>query len=617
MKHNTSKSAKQSPERIFEEYEQGIRFKNGLGNRGMFEQNKINERFYNGDHWYGARCGNDRPLVRYNVIQRIGKYKMSMVGSNPVAINYSADGVPNTMDLRERVQALRERMASGLELEALSHEEEVDLTMSALSDYFKVTAERVRMEELKATVLLNAYKTGDGLLYTYWDDTVKTGLYADTARTCPVMGDIACEVLDIENVYFGDPNNDNVQTQPYILIAQRRSVAELRREARRFGMNAEAVREIKGDDDRQHMAGQYSEHEPPESHKAVVITKLWKEWDETGTAYTVKAIRVTKDAVVRPVWELGVRLYPLARFSWETRRGCAYGESEITWLIPNQIAINRMITANVWAVMMMGMPIMVVNGDIVTQPVTNDPGQIIRVFGGSEDVDRAIRYVRPPSMSYNFENSISGLIENTLMQAGANDAALGNLRPDNAAAIIAVREAATMPMQLVQNRFFSFYEDVARIWAEFWVMKYGYRSLKVEDENGVWYMPFDGDRYRDLLISIKVDVGASTLWSESQSIKTLDNLFDREVIDVKQYLSRLPKGTVPNLNGLIRELQSDTAAAPVPDEEAAMSTEDINPGGVLLELQKQHPETARQFFSLTEAQQQQVLQEMMNQEEVL
>ena len=113
-----------------------------------------------------------------------------------------------------------------------------------------------------------------------------------------------------------------------------------------------------------------------------------------------------------------------------------------------------------------------------------------------------------------------------------------------------------MPMQTMQNRFYSFIEDTARIWADFWVMKYGSRHLKIEDADGTtWYMPFDGNRYRELLINARIDVGAATLWSESQSIRTLDNLFDRQVIDVVQYLTRLPKGTVPNVNGLIREMQ--------------------------------------------------------------
>jgi len=261
---------------------------------------------------------------------------------------------------------------------------------------------------------------------------------------------------------------------------------------------------------------------------------------------------VCRGVTVRADWDIGVRVYPLAKFAWERRKNCAYGESEITYLIPNQIAINRMLTASVWAVMMMGMPMMVVNGDIVSQPISNEPGQIIKVYG---DVQGAIRYVDPPQFAPAFDNNITSLIHNTLTQSGANDGALGDLAPHNTSAIIAVREAAMMPMQTVQHRFYAFLEDIARIWAEFWITQYGDRSLKIQDGDGVWYLPFDSARYRDLIVNARVDVGASTLWSESESVRTLDNLFSREVIDAVQYLKRLPRGTVPDVGGLIRELE--------------------------------------------------------------
>ena len=198
---------------------------------------------------------------------------------------------------------------------------------------------------------------------------------------------------------------------------------------------------------------------------------------------------------------------------------------------------------------------MVVNSDIVTTDVTNDPGQIIPVCGGIDDVAAAIRYVNPPGFSPAFDRNIASLIGNTLKQSGANDVVLGDVRPDNTSAILAVRETATIPLIYIQNRFYSFLEDVARIWAEFWVTHYGKRRVKIRDELGTWYLPFDGERYRELVISARVDVGASTLWNDEQTITTLDGLFDRKIIDAAQYLSRLPKGSVPELNRLLNEIR--------------------------------------------------------------
>jgi hypothetical protein len=173
-----------------------------------------------------------------------------------------------------------------------------------------------------------------------------------------------------------------------------------------------------------------------------------------------------------------------------------------------------------------------------------------------------MHYVDPPAFSAALESTVNGLIADTLAQSGANAAALGDVIPDNTSAIVAVREAAMLPLQMVQNRYFAFCEDVARVWAEFWVCAYGDRPLRVEDEWGVWYLPFDGTAYRDLVIRTRVDVGAANLWSESQSIVTLDNLLASGVLTPEQYLKRLPRGTVPDVEGLLRDLREGKAVTP-------------------------------------------------------
>lgn len=539
------------PEQVFAEYRAGVRYKSGIGEKGLYRQNEINRRFFGGDQWHGARCGGERPLVRHNIIRRIGDYKMAAVGGSPVAVSFSADGVADTVMLRDRTYQ-NKRLAAAGTLSALPFEEEIGLVTDALSRYFEVTAERVALDQLRAEVLRGAYTTGTGILYTYWDERIRTGQYADERRTMPITGDIACEVLDVENVYFGDPTVEDVQEQPFIVIAGRRTVAELRRLAKRYGRSKDEIAGIRPDRDEFTPAG-----EPEGEGKAILLTKFYKKYDENGDAH-LYGVQVCRGVTIRPAWEMGVRLYPLCLFRWDTTPDCVYGQSEITHLIPNQIAINRMLTASVWSMMMQGLPTLLVNGDVVQQPVTNDPGQVIRVFGSGDDVRSALTYVDPPQFSSALSAEIESLIHNTLAQTGANAVSLGDVTPDNTSAIVAVREAAMMPLQTVQTRFNAFCEQVARLWAEFWITGYGNRALKVCDELGTWYLPFDGERYRDLILRVKVDIGAATLWSESQSIVTLDNLLDRGVITAEQYLKRLPRGIVPDVEGLLRDMSHIT-----------------------------------------------------------
>lgn len=505
------------PFEIFGEYRKAYEFKESIGRRGMTEQNKINERFFVGDQWYGAKCGNDRPLVRHNIIKRIGDYKMSQILSNPLSVTFSAEGIPT----------------------AASNEEfkEINASMESLSDYYNVTAERVGLGQLHESVLRNAYITGTGVLYTYWDSSIKTGLYADSDKKQAINGDIACEVLDIENVFFADPYTSDIQKQPYIILSSRREVGEVEREAIRFGADGLTLQAIKGDSS---------------DGKVTVLTKLYKEYKADGS-YKIKSVKVTEHAVIRKEFETGLRLYPLAVFSWERRNSLVYGESEITYLIPNQIAINRMITANVWSAMTTGMPMMVINGDTVPDGITNEPGQIIKVYGSNEDVAGAVKYIAPPDFCKNFDLSAESLINNTLTQSGANEVALGDSRADNASALMTMRDAAVLPLQIIKNRFYSFAEEISRIWADFWIAYYGNRLIKLKTDSGILYKPFDSEILKGVIINAKIDVGAGTVYSERECVNTLITLFEKGIINRTQFIKRLPEGIVPDRDGLLKE----------------------------------------------------------------
>lgn len=514
------------PTKIFEEYRKGTEFKAAMGNKGLFEQSKINERFFIGDQWHGAKCGTERPLVRHNVIKRIGDYKMSQILNQKTAMTFSAEGVPSIAD-----------EASLSEYTGLLSEKEINSVMSAFSNYYNVTAERVNFEALGTAVLRNAYISGTSLLYTYWDSSINTGLFADDKKTAKIKGDICCEVLKIEDVVFGDPYCENIQRQPYIIISSHCDSEAVAREARLHGADLGTLTDI---------------HESAIDGKITVLTRLYKAYNPDGSP-TVKCVKVTENAVVRKEFSTELRLYPLAALRWENKNGCAYGESEITYLIPNQIAINRMITANVWSAMTTGMPIMLVNGDTVNEKITNDPGQIIKVYGSNEDVAGAVKFVSPAASIKEFDDSINTLINNTLTQSGANEVALGDSRADNATALITMRDAALMPLQIVKNRYYAFLEEVSRIWADFWITHYGKRKIKCESDGVYSYIPFDGERYRELIVTARVDVNKALFFDEKERLETLITLFDKGIITKKQLLQRIPDGMVTDIKNILAE----------------------------------------------------------------
>ena len=524
---------------IFAEYEKGTAFKASLGKKGIYEQTRTNERFFIGDQWYGAKCGNERPLVRHNIIRRIGDYKISSLLTPELKITYTAAGVPFTEGQRGKIKAVRRDFAEGniSDPATLDRHSEIALITDALSLHAATVAGRVHLASVLEQALRNAYISGTGLIYTYWDCDADTGLY--TARgALSVKGELACCCLNVENVCFGDPFTDSVQNQPYIIISSKLSVDEALLRAKRFGAGEFTLSRIK---------------DCQRNGKVTVLTRLYKKRLSDGVH--IMAQQVCKGSVIRDEWDTLLRRYPIAKFSWDRRGNLVYGESEITYLIPNQIAVNRMITANVWAGMAMGMPIMVVNGDSVPGQITNDPGQVIKIYGSNEDVAGAVRYVSPPDFAEKFQGSVDSLIRNTLNQSGANEAALGDMEANNATAIQRLNTAAVQPMEIMRKRYHAFLQEIALIWADFWLTHYGNRNICIEDENGVWYMPFSASRYRDITLYANVLRSAGT--DNEKLLNVLNRLYEKGEITARVYVENLPTEIIENKRELLYGLKEN------------------------------------------------------------
>ena len=480
---------------IFAQHDKCVSFKSTLGKKGIYEQSRLNSRFYHGDQWHGAKVGADRPLVRYNLIKRIGEYKAASVSSRENKVDFFLQG---------------------------DH-----LLSNALCGWYRTASANMRLDKLYKDVLKNAYISGTGVLYTYWDTSAASGYFADKDKRIPIMGDIVSEVLRIENVDFADPFERDVQKQRFVLVLQKLPIQRVAEEAEKFGADEDTVRSIKPEDD---------------TDRITVITKFYK---KSGMVF---AIRVCKNAVIRKEWCLGVSRYPLSVMQWENENGSIYGSSEITSLIPNQIAINRMITAQVWAIMMMGMPIMLVNGDLIDSPVTNEPGQILSFCGSPEDFSGAIKYVSPPDFSGGFNENITALINNTLNMSGVSSAVLGELDLNNASLMDKIQNSFRVSLDAVATRYEAFVEDTAAIFAEFFLNFYSGRPVS----DTLDYSP---DKYKVTSLRARI-VSNSIDTADNECVMTvLDKLLDIGAITPVQYLQRLPDGIVPDSGSLIRELQ--------------------------------------------------------------
>jgi hypothetical protein len=91
---------------------------------------------------------------------------------------------------------------------------------------------------------------------------------------------------------------------------------------------------------------------------------------------------------------------------------------------------------------------------------------------------------------------------------------------------------------------------------------------------------FDFKQLRRFCLSVKLDVGASSYWSEIASLQTLDNLLAQGKISLVDYLERVPNGYVSKQQELIDKLRS-AEKQPTP---AAGGAQAAMPDGIIQKL---------------------------------
>lgn len=135
--------------------------------------------------------------------------------------------------------------------------------------------------------------------------------------------------------------------------------------------------------------------------------------------------------------------------------------------------------------------------------------------------------------------------------------------------IIALQRAAATPSEITKQNLYQAVEDLYRIYIEFMAEYYGDRFVDVATPAEVQDvfqflgqatppevpLKFDFSQLKDIPMQMKMDVGASSYYSEIASIQTLDNLLKMDKINTLQYLERIPDGYIPARRELINELK--------------------------------------------------------------
>ena len=513
-----------TPEQMQEEYNRAVSYNQKCNGGNLYERVKQNEHFFVGNQWEGVNAPNlDKPVM--NILKRVVSFFVSSIVSDDVGV---------------------ERTLCG------GKDEAKELELKIIAQQVAEVIENTKEKDKNRDAIRDAAVDGDACFYLRFDPDMETGQAA--------MGGINIEVLPCTSVYFGNPQVWEVQEQPYLLFQMRKTLEDVQEEGRKNGIPEEILAGIGENEDPNSL------NVETEDGKVTVLTRFWRDGG------TVWFCREAGGIMVVPPTDTGYRLYPIAWMSWDKVKNSYHGQAAVTGLIPNQIFINKLFAMCMEHVKKLAFPKIVYDRRMFPNGYTNQVGEAVGVTG---EPGTAARVIESADMS----SQVMGLIETAMQYTrdtmGASDASLGNVKPDNTSAIIAVQKASAMPLELQRMGFYQFVEDYIRIFLDMMRVDYGIREVTYENENGESQRAFyDFSRIGRFRWKLNVNIGASTYWSELMQMQTLDNLFAQKVItDPADYLESVPSQYVPNKQKLLAKIreQQQVQQAGMMGQPAAMS----------------------------------------------
>lgn len=470
---------------IWQLYEKGRNYHRRVG---IYVDTDRNYNFYNGNQWAGAKLGDVEP-VQKNFIKPIVKYKLSVVHDNLFAIVYSSmnHDNPEFTQIAEKICEMLNRRAA-------------------------VIWERDKMDFKGRRITKDAAINDEGILYVNFDQEKKT----------PVN-----EIIKKNDIYYGNENSDDIQSQPYILIRKRMPVVNAIELALREGAGEDKIPFIIGDNDTFEESGEAAKIELDDM--CTVVYKMYKKDDTVHFSVATRWAELVKDQ------DTGLSLYPVAHFCWEEKEGSARGEGEVRYLIPNQIEVNRTEVRRILTVKYQAYPQKVVDASKVANvDALNRVGGIIKTNNQPvDDVHKVVGTIPPAQMSPDVVKLQEDLIQMSRELAGAGDTATGLVDAENASgrAILAVQQASQAPMSEQKESYKNFLEDVGRIWLEYDI---AYAEDGLDMENEVTD-PMTGETYTEIVTvpqallkqvqaAVKIDITPKGIYDKFAQEQTIENL---------------------------------------------------------------------------------------------
>lgn len=514
---------KPTPELVYKRYDKGVSFNTQIN---LYDTVKENENFFIGKQWEGVES-NGLPTPVFNFLKRVTLFQIATISSN----NLSMQATPLNSTSRYELGDLEQ-------------------VTDVLNKQFAELFERNKIVTKVREFMRNAAVDGDGATYSWFDPDMETGQDA--------KGGIVTEIIENTRIIFGNPNERNVQEQPYVIIPMRKQVEYVKNLAEKNGVRKDDIDSIKADSE-----AYDNKMDALTDDRVSMYVYLYRDFD-TGTIHSYKC---TQNVELEADKDTELKYYPITWMNWDYIQDCYHGQALISQLLPNQKFVNKAFAMAMISLMTTAYPKIVYDKTRIPK-WDSRVGAAIGVNGG--DMNSIAKIIDPAQISPQIGQFIDLAVNYTQNFMGASDAALGDTRPDNTSAIIALQRASNAPLELVKLNMYESIEDLGRIYLDMMRVYYGTRYVQVKFlskqemnnqplgmslQNEEFNKPFDFSILNEIPMSLKLDVGASSYWSEITTVQTLDNLLMQGKIELVDYLERIPEGYVSKKQELIDKLK--------------------------------------------------------------